>query len=179
MIIHVCCSSLSETQDLILAGTFQRKLRSRSRTCDTQWSDVCTKSQLALANQIQDYYHKEYSQIVEGLFNKVSDFSLLAPASDNNLINGKMNFDCSQAPPRTKCTNNAGVSKFKFTAGKTHRLRLINAGAEGLQRFSIDGHILTVIANDFMPIVPYNTKVVTLGVSSSLCLYKASSDLCV
>lgn len=59
---------------------------------------------------------------------------------------------------------NAGMSKFRFKKGKVHRLRLINAGAEGLQRFSIDGHLLTVIANDFVPVQPYTTKVVTLGV---------------
>jgi hypothetical protein len=29
---------------------------------------------------------------------------------------------------------------------------LINAGSEGIQRFSIDGHNMTVIANDFVPI---------------------------
>jgi FtsP/CotA-like multicopper oxidase with cupredoxin domain len=89
-----------------------------------------------------------------------------APASDNNLINGKMNFDCTTvaASDKTSCNSNAGISQFKFTTGKTHRLRLINAGAEGLQRFSIDGHTLTVIANDFVPIKPYTTKVVTLGI---------------
>lgn len=86
--------------------------------------------------------------------------------SDNNLINGKMNFDCSTVEPgdKTRCTNNAGISKFKFQRGKTHRLRLINSGADGVQRFSIDGHTLTVLANDFTPIVPYSTTVVTLGV---------------
>lgn len=75
-----------------------------------------------------------------------------------------MDFNCSNVGQGTKCTPRAGWSKFKFQKGKTHRLRLINAGAEGLQRFSIDGHMLTVIANDFVPIVPYNTKVVTLGI---------------
>ena len=86
--------------------------------------------------------------------------------SDNNLINGKMNFDCATVSPGDSmpCSNNAGVSQFKFQAGKTHRLRLINSGANGVQRFSIDGHTLTVIANDFTPIHPYNTTVVTLGV---------------
>src|ERR1700709_304435 len=59
---------------------------------------------------------------------------------------------------------NAPVSKFQFKKGKVHRLRLINAGAEGIQRFSIDGHTMTVIANDFVPIVPYTTQVVTLGI---------------
>jgi FtsP/CotA-like multicopper oxidase with cupredoxin domain len=77
------------------------------------------------------------------------------PASDNNLINGKMNFNCSTvaAGDTTPCTDGAGLAKFKFTTGKTHRLRLINGGSEGIQRFSIDGHNLTVIANDFVPIV--------------------------
>jgi FtsP/CotA-like multicopper oxidase with cupredoxin domain len=74
-----------------------------------------------------------------------------------------MNFDCSLAESRP-CTPNAGLSKFKFTSGKTHRLRLINSGAEGLQKFTIDNHTLTVIANDFVPVKPYDTNVVTLGV---------------
>ena len=59
---------------------------------------------------------------------------------------------------------NAGLSKFNFQSGKTHRLRLINAGAEGIQRFTIDGYEMTVIANDFVPIQPYTTDMVTLGV---------------
>jgi FtsP/CotA-like multicopper oxidase with cupredoxin domain len=77
------------------------------------------------------------------------------PPSDNNLINGKMTFDCSTvaAGDTTPCNSDAGISKFVLTTGKTHLLRLINAGSEGLQRFSIDGHQLTIIANDFVPIV--------------------------
>ena len=85
------------------------------------------------------------------------------PNSDTNLINGKMNYDCSLAKG-FKCTPNAGVSKFKFTSGKKHRLRLINGGAEGLQKFTIDNHTMTVIANDFVPVKPYKVDVVTLGV---------------
>jgi FtsP/CotA-like multicopper oxidase with cupredoxin domain len=83
------------------------------------------------------------------------------PSSDNNLIQGRNNFNCSVAAAAndtTKCTDNAGVTNFRFTPGKVHRLRLINAGAEGMQKFSIDGHNLTVIANDFVPIVPYETQ---------------------
>jgi hypothetical protein len=86
--------------------------------------------------------------------------------SDNNLIDGKMHFDCSTVAPgdKTPCTNNAGIAKFKFQTGKTHRLRLVNTGADGVQRFSIDQHMLTVIAEDFVAVKPYNTSVVTLGV---------------
>ncbi len=86
--------------------------------------------------------------------------------SDNNLINGRMNFNCSKvaAGDTANCTNNAGLSKFKFQYGKTHRLRFINSGSQGVERISIDNHIMTVMANDFVAVQPYDTEVVTLGV---------------
>ena len=85
--------------------------------------------------------------------------------SDNNLINGKMNFDCSWITNGQQCdSSTAGLAKFQFQSGKTHRLRLINAGTEGLQRFTLDGYNMTIIANDFVPIQPYTTDVVTLGI---------------
>ncbi|KAK1966049.1 multicopper oxidase [Colletotrichum sublineola] len=112
---------------------------------------------------LSDWYHKQYFDLIEDIL-QVGGNGLVF--SDNNLINGKGNFNCSTvaAGDNTKCTNNAGISKFKFQTGKTHRLRLINAGAEAVQRFSIDGHTLTVIANDFVGVEPYDTKVVTLGI---------------
>lgn len=114
---------------------------------------------------LTDHYHTDYFTIVEGVVGNGTNQNP-APKSDNNLINGKMNFDCSTvaAGDNTPCNNNAGISKFTFQTGKTHRLRLINAGAEGLQRFSIDQHTLTVIANDFVPVEPYTTDLVTLGI---------------
>ncbi|KAL8923535.1 MAG: hypothetical protein Q9172_003071 [Xanthocarpia lactea] len=84
--------------------------------------------------------------------------------SDNNLINGKMSFDCSTVNDERPCTNSAPLSKFKFERGKAHRLRLINAGAAGQQVFSIDGHDMVVIANDYVPVRPYTAKTVFLGV---------------
>jgi FtsP/CotA-like multicopper oxidase with cupredoxin domain len=86
--------------------------------------------------------------------------------SDNNLIQGQNNFNCSNKAvgDTTPCISNAGIPNFQFTPGKTHRLRLINAGAEGIQKFTVDGHNMTVIANDFVPIQPYDTQVVTLAV---------------
>lgn len=112
---------------------------------------------------LTDYYHQSYFEIVEEVMG--TDRSLTAPKSVNNLINGKMDYNCSLVTNGTPCTNNAGLSKFEFKTGKTHRLRLINAGAEGTQKFSIDGHKMTVIANDFVPIQPYETEIVTLGVN--------------
>ncbi len=118
---------------------------------------------------INDWDHREYFEIVKDVMStEGNDFppTVIIPQSDNNLINGKNNFNCSSIrdTDNTPCTDNAGLSKFRFQSGRTHRLRLINSGAEGLQRFSIDGHTLTVIANDFVPVRPYDTKVVTLGI---------------
>ncbi|KAL8685364.1 MAG: hypothetical protein Q9218_007808 [Villophora microphyllina] len=110
---------------------------------------------------LSDWYHAEYFSLVQQVVGPPAP----PPFSDNNLINGKMDYDCSLIPAGgPACTPNAGISKFSFTSGKVHRLRLINAGAEGMQRFTIDGHNMTVIANDFVPVVPYTTNVVTLGI---------------
>jgi FtsP/CotA-like multicopper oxidase with cupredoxin domain len=119
---------------------------------------------------LSDWYHKEYFKIVKDLVGNETrtpngpDLEKLAPSSDNILINGKMNFNCSTVNDGVPCRSDAGIAKFNFEAGKTHRLRLINSGAEALLKFSIDNHTLTVIANDFMPIRPYDTKFVTLGI---------------
>lgn len=114
---------------------------------------------------INDYYHSQYYDVLSDVMG--TDLSKVRVASDNNLINGKMNFDCGSAGNSTtgSCVNNAGLSKFHFTSGKKHRLRLINSGIAAIQKFSIDNHKMTVIANDFIPVEPYETTIVTLGVS--------------
>ena len=112
---------------------------------------------------ISDWYHGEYFSLVEDVMRPAAD-GVPPPSSQNNLINGKMNYPCQNATAGVKCTPNAGVSKFAFESGKKYRLRLINAGAEGIQKFAIDGHKMTVIANDFVPVEPYEVDVVTLGI---------------
>lgn len=109
---------------------------------------------------LTDYYYDYYYNIVEEVMG--TDRTKVVPSSDNNLINGKGFADCANVTG--PCTPNAGLAQFQFTAGKTHRLRVINAGAEGIQKFSIDGHTLQVMALDFTPVVPYETTVLTLAV---------------
>jgi iron transport multicopper oxidase len=46
-------------------------------------------------------------------------------------------------------------SVINVEAGKRYRLRLINASAYGLFRFSIEGHNFTVIEADGVNMVPY------------------------
>jgi len=105
---------------------------------------------------LEDWFHADYFTLVENTME--GKF----PPSNNNLINGKMQYPCANTT--LPCNSNAGISKFKFESGKKHLLRLINAGAEGTQKFSIDNHKLTVVALDYLPVEPYETNVVTLGI---------------
>jgi len=111
---------------------------------------------------LSDMFHLYYETVVAGVMANGTDFKLAF--SDNNMINGKMNYDCSLVTDGTPCVSNAGVSKFKFERGKDHLLRVVNTGSSGLQFFTIDEHEMTVISNDFIPINPYKTNSLTLGV---------------
>jgi FtsP/CotA-like multicopper oxidase with cupredoxin domain len=111
---------------------------------------------------LSDYFHTDYNTLIEDVMS--TDFAKITPLSDNNLINGKGFYDCSLVKDGSPCTPNAGLSKFQFNSGESYRLRMINSGAEATQLFSIDNHTMTVIAYDFVPITPYTTNVVSLGV---------------
>lgn len=51
-----------------------------------------------------------------------------------------------------------------FTEGKSYRLRLVNGAIDTHFKFSIDNHTMQVIANDLVPITPYNTSVLSIGI---------------
>jgi FtsP/CotA-like multicopper oxidase with cupredoxin domain len=99
---------------------------------------------------VSDYFHEYYSNITAGFLKNQIEITL----SDNNLINGKNFFDGNDAP----------LALFNFVSGKVHRLRLINTSAFAVEKITIDGYNMTIIANDFVPIKPYETDVVTLAV---------------
>jgi FtsP/CotA-like multicopper oxidase with cupredoxin domain len=83
------------------------------------------------------------------------------PPQHNSLINGTNVFDCKSSND-TRCIGNGTRFEMNFVKGKKYRLRLVNTGLYSHFRFAIDGHNLTVIAMDFVPIVPYTTDNVCL-----------------
>ncbi|KAK0291124.1 hypothetical protein LTR35_001845 [Friedmanniomyces endolithicus] len=112
---------------------------------------------------LSDWFHDYENNLIEDIFYATpSGIPHFPPESNNMLINGKNNYPCQNTT--LPCTPNAGLATFKFETGKTHRLRLINHAAEALLFFSIDGYTMTVIANDFVPIEPYETDLVQMGV---------------
>ncbi|KAK6840751.1 multicopper oxidase [Apiospora arundinis] len=96
-----------------------------------------------------EYFHEWWEDVLAGWLAK----DPVITRSDNNLINGKNSY----------MGNNAPLASFNFTSGKTMRLRFINPSASAIEKISIDGHTMTVIANDFVPLQPYDATVVTLA----------------
>lgn len=77
------------------------------------------------------------------------------PTASNYLMNGQ----------NVKPDGSAGTRpSWTFTAGKKHRLRIINTAMDALYKLSIDGHKFQVVATDFVPIVPYNTSEISVGI---------------
>lgn len=60
---------------------------------------------------------------------------------------------------------NSTGSRFTMNANKveSYRLRLVNAAMDTHWKFMIDDHTLTVIAMDLVPIQPYTTKFINIG----------------
>ena len=89
------------------------------------------------------------------------------PTAANGLING------------TNTYNETLGSRFEtvFEAGTRYRIRLVNAAADSHFRFMIDNHTLEVIATDFVPINPYNTTQVSIGMGQRYDLIVTAKEL--
>ncbi|KAF3764262.1 hypothetical protein M406DRAFT_346480 [Cryphonectria parasitica EP155] len=79
------------------------------------------------------------------------------PTLDNCLINGTNTW--------TEDDGTVVGSRFEtaFEAGTRYRIRLVNGAADTHFRFTIDNHTLEVIQTDFVPIQPYNTTNLSIG----------------
>lgn len=80
------------------------------------------------------------------------------PTLDTGLLNGTNVYgddgDADQTGYRWNTT---------LTEGTTYRMRLVNAAVDTHWKFSIDNHTIGVIAMDLVPIEPYNTTVLSIG----------------
>lgn len=76
------------------------------------------------------------------------------PVANNGLING------------TNVNANGGghFANLTLVAGKKYRLRLVNTAVDNHFQVSLDQHTFTVIQSDFVPIVPYETNWLFIGI---------------
>lgn len=75
------------------------------------------------------------------------------PTLDNGLINGTNVYDDS-----------GSRFEMEFVSGSSYRLRLVNGAIDTMFKFMIDNHTMEVIAMDFVPIVPYETDVLSIAI---------------
>lgn len=109
---------------------------------------------------INDWYHHD----AFGLFHVEID-SPHAPLPVTTLLGGQGVFDCNPAiDPR--CTGQGKRHEIQLGKGKRYKLGLINSGSLLTYKFWIDGHKLEVIQNDLVPIQPFETDVVIIGIGT-------------
>ncbi|KAI9643544.1 laccase, multicopper oxidase, benzenediol:oxygen oxidorectuctase [Ciborinia camelliae] len=101
---------------------------------------------------VQDWYYTP----VFALSDRVAHSQIGPPTADNGLINGSMVAPSGQTGG--KYTTNT------ITSGKKYRLRFINTSVDNHFMVSLDGHPFTVITADFVPIKPYTTNWIFIGI---------------
>ncbi|RYP38381.1 hypothetical protein DL768_010791 [Monosporascus sp. mg162] len=82
------------------------------------------------------------------------------PTLDNGLINGTNVFGSDDSDDQT-----GSRLELSVTEGTSYRLRLVNAAIDTHFKFSVDNHTLTVIGMDLVPIEPYTTEFVSIGIA--------------
>jgi FtsP/CotA-like multicopper oxidase with cupredoxin domain len=108
---------------------------------------------------ISDWYYKGADALYSRVNNPSNPFIPgqpgSPPTSDNIFING------TNINPTGKGGKYATIT---LTKGKQHRLRLINPSADNTFTVSIVGHDMTIIQTDFVPIKPYKTDSIYMGI---------------
>ncbi|KAF7539222.1 hypothetical protein G7054_g2333 [Neopestalotiopsis clavispora] len=80
------------------------------------------------------------------------------PTLDNGLINGTNVYGDDDDDDQVGTRFSVSV-----TEDSSYRMRIVNAAVDSHFRFMIDNHTMTVIAMDLVPIEPYTTDVLSIG----------------
>lgn len=103
---------------------------------------------------LSDHYHDLSSALLWQYLKP--DMENTEPVPESGLINGRTTRNCDDYPNR-RCDNttaNVGLPEIKLDRNKSHRLRIINAGAFAEFQFQIDEHELAVTEVDGTDVHP-------------------------
>ncbi|EME45697.1 hypothetical protein DOTSEDRAFT_129162 [Dothistroma septosporum NZE10] len=106
------------------------------------------------AYPVTDWYYQTAYQIASLASDNTQNFGG-PPDGDNILVNGT-----AKAADGTT----GKYSAVTMTKGKKYRLRLINVSVDNYINVSLDGHPFLVMTSDFVPIKPYSTNWLTMGI---------------
>ncbi|KAG2179873.1 hypothetical protein INT43_003659, partial [Umbelopsis isabellina] len=111
-----------------------------------------------------DWYH-DISPVNMAIFLSPDNYEASEPVPDSGLINGLNTFNCSGATNTSVACTGGNRANFTFTAGKRYRIRVINTSAIAEFDFSIDGHNLTVVEADGVPMKPVTIDRIPINVA--------------
>jgi Multicopper oxidase len=80
------------------------------------------------------------------------------PVADNALINGTMKNTAGQG----------SYHKNTITKGKKYKVRIIKTSLDNHFKVHLDGHNLTVVSSDLVPVIPYPTDWLFVGIGKCL-----------
>ncbi|KAK8034508.1 multicopper oxidase [Apiospora rasikravindrae] len=114
---------------------------------------------------ISDWVHETAFLAFEA--EMTQDVNDLPPATDSMLVNGIGHFNGSTDGPYYETV---------FTPGKNHTLKLINGASGTSFNFRIDGHNLTVIANDLVAVQPFTVEELFIGIGQRYTVIVEGKD---
>ncbi|KAH6629940.1 putative extracellular dihydrogeodin oxidase/laccase [Chaetomium sp. MPI-SDFR-AT-0129] len=122
---------------------------------------------------ITDWYHEDAFKLYY-----YEIFTPRAAPPQSMLLNGHGKFNCTPAANDTRCTGDSKLFETVFQHGTKYKIGIAHTGTLRTQTFWIDGHNFTVISADFVPIKPYVTNVITLGIGQRYeIIVEANADL--
>lgn len=104
---------------------------------------------------VNDWYYKTAAQTAAITDNNLQN-AAGPPPGDNILINGT----------NKNAAGGGSYGKVSVTKGKKYLLRLINPSLDAQIRVSLDGHPFTVVTSDLVPIKPFTTNWLLLGIGT-------------
>lgn len=119
---------------------------------------------------ISDWYHADafslYHLEVEGA----------PPVPNSNIMNGKGVYYCDPMLD-PQCTGRQQRYEIKFEAGRTYKLSIVNTAVDTQFTFWIDGHNFTIVQTDFVPIEPYKTNTMNIGIGMAISCKRPNTKL--
>ena len=98
-----------------------------------------------------------------------SDVAHTNPTAQGALINGTNIYSCTST--NLACTDTGERWQTTVQKGKKYRLRIVNSSVQNYYRFTIDNHRLWIVANDLVPVKPYDTDSLVISQGQVRVLY--------
>lgn len=97
---------------------------------------------------LSDWYHADVFSL-----EWIGETTFLAALPDSNVLNGKGRFE-----------EQGELYEVVVRKNKRYKIGIVNTSTLLTYSFWIDGHNLTIIQTDFVPIEPYTVSVINVGI---------------